>query len=91
MIHCSHWDRNLAMWGPVFKMRLLQKNWACITAGPILILTNESNGKRKTTNSLTITKTKSNMKKFSDAKVRGLWANPKGLTDFFVRLLRQGR
>ena len=24
------------------------------------------------------------------AKVRGFWANPKGLTDFFVRLLRQG-
>ena len=23
-------------------------------------------------------------------KVRGFWANPKGLTDFFVRLLRQG-
>ena len=40
-----------------------KKNWACITAGPILILTNESNGKRKTTKSLTITKTKSNMKK----------------------------
>ena len=30
------------------------------------------------------------MKKFSDAKVRRFWANPKGLTDFFVRLLRQG-
>ena len=24
------------------------------------------------------------------AKIRGFWANPKGLTDFLVRLLRQG-
>ena len=31
------------------------------------------------------------MKKLSDAKIRGFWANPKGLTDFLVRLLRQGR
>ena len=30
------------------------------------------------------------MKKLSDAKVRGFWANPKGLTDFLIRLLRQG-
>ncbi|SEN04826.1 hypothetical protein SAMN04487902_106131 [Prevotella sp. ne3005] len=30
------------------------------------------------------------MNKFSGAKVRGFWANPKGLTDFLVRLLRQG-
>ena len=29
------------------------------------------------------------MNKFPDAKVWGFWANPKGLTDFFVRLLRQ--
>ena len=30
------------------------------------------------------------MNKFSDAKVWVFWANPKGLTDFFVCLLRQG-
>ena len=30
------------------------------------------------------------MNKFARAKVRGFWANPKGLTDFFVCLLRQG-
>ena len=30
------------------------------------------------------------MNKFSDAKIRGFWANPKGLTDFLIRLLRQG-
>ena len=28
--------------------------------------------------------------KITDAKVRGFWANPKGLTDFLIRLLRQG-
>ena len=31
------------------------------------------------------------MNQISDAKIRGFLANPKGLTDFFVRLLRQGR
>ena len=30
------------------------------------------------------------MNKFSDAKVWVFWANPKGLTDFLIRLLRQG-
>ena len=30
------------------------------------------------------------MNQISDAKVRGFWANPKGLTDFLIRLLRQG-
>ena len=30
------------------------------------------------------------MKKLSDAKIRGFGANPKGLTDFLIRLLRQG-
>ena len=29
------------------------------------------------------------MNKFSDAKVWRFWANPKGLTEFFFRLLRQ--
>ena len=28
------------------------------------------------------------MNKFSDAKIRRFGANPKGLTDFFLRLLR---
>ena len=30
------------------------------------------------------------MKEFARAKVRGFWANPKGLTDFLICLLRQG-
>ena len=30
------------------------------------------------------------MNKFSDAKVMGFWANPKGLTDYLIRLLRLG-
>ena len=28
--------------------------------------------------------------RITDAKVMGFWANPKGLTDFLIRLLRQG-
>jgi hypothetical protein len=30
------------------------------------------------------------MNQKSDAKIWRFWANPKGLTDFLVRLLRQG-
>ena len=37
-----------------------------------------------------ITKTKSNMKKLSDAKVRVFWAENKYLGVFLAHLLRQG-
>ena len=51
-----------------------------------LIITNL----KRTNLQMQLTINQKQYEKLTDAKVRGLWANPKGLTDFLIRLLRQG-